>query len=1054
MDLDSTDADDITLSLPEKKNVHDDGQLKPTKVSTTAQPAPATLQDLTDRALRFLATANSETLGACLVGLGAVAYLVLGRVGLVLIGVVAGIVLHATWESSIDERAGDGALEGEKRRRRELGLDVISRVLDWRENAGSRDGGDSDEDGIRQVKLYAGDTLDYSTFRPKTQAALNAFTDAVIRDYVNWWYTPILPTELSFPAVCRQTLTAFILSISSHLSRKRPADAFLDFLTNSSSIIIVFLSELSAALSASPNTSAPDAISTYLQLKPDSNLAHVLDDKHQERKLGIIADDILQNYLDHKTYNCAPARVFLKEVLARLILAATIATCSKPEWINGWIVYLYEEGEPDLVSAIDAEVDDSIPENLQNMKDQVVSKEAPKTPVDGTVVAERPAHRRHVSRAEEAMDEAMQEARRLTQLIQEEEAQRERQRQIIGMSSGEDVSESTTQGTATPTSSESDKERQDDSDHAASSEAAIDSSIRPEQDSSPLASGVRQPFTSFDQLVQEPTPTAPLSSPDRARRDVGSLVTLHNAKISIFDDSMPGERSAIKSKPTADYLIQVEPANSHFPGWMTARKYADFETLHEVLRRISVVTGADFTKAHTSLPSWKSQTKASLREELERYLHDAVRFQSLAESEAMKRFLEKEQDSVKSPTAANKGFPALGWPTPTAFDAMGKGMMDVLTKAPKEVAGGGKALLGGVTSVLAGKKTFPSPVSISRSSTAVPPVMADGYTGSMRYGRESQESLHSTSVAPKQPQPKPVLERQSSATAEANIDLKSRPSFSSRPSDVQRTSDQRSRSPPKPSEQASTSTGGVVFNLPPLPTDIPDNYRSPHRTTRIERQSSSDVLDARASPTRSSRPSTDSNRPLPKSPQPTTTMTEHTEQPETPSVKSKPKPPITEQETQVAIELLFAVITELYTLSSAWNIRRTLLTAAKTFLLRPGNPQLGAIRLLLQESLIDANTSDVGLAAHILKTRENALPTEEELAKWPKALFEDEKEALRVKARRLLVEKGIPQALTSVMGQAASSEALGKVFDCLQVERVAKGLVFGLVLQGVRAVAQ
>ncbi|KAK4974801.1 hypothetical protein LTR28_009879 [Elasticomyces elasticus] len=1051
MDLESTDTDDTALSLPGKQDVQDDGQQEPTKVSTTAHPAPATLQDLTDRALRFLSTASSETLGACLVGLGAVAYVVLGRVGLVLIGVVAGVVLHATWESSIDERRGDGAPEGEKRRRRVLGLDVIRRVLDWREDAGSKDGEDSDEDAIRQVKLYAGDTLDYSTFRPKTQAALNAFTDAVD----SWWYSPILPTELSFPAVCRQTLTAFILSISSHLSRKRPADAFLDFLTNSSSIIVVFLSELSAALSASPNTSAPDAISTYLQLKSDSNLAHVLDDKHQERKLGIIADDILQNYLDHKTYNCAPARVFLKEVLARLILAATIATCSKPEWINGWIVYLYEEGEPDLVSAIDAEVDASIPENLQNMKDQVVSTEAPQTPVDGTVVVERPAHRRHVSRAEEAMDEAMQEARRLTQLIQEEEAQRERQRQIIGVSSGEDVSESTTQGTATPKSSESDKERQDDSDHAVSSEAAIDSSIRPEQDSSPLASAVRQPFTSFDQLIQEPTPTTPLSSPERVRREAASLVTLHNVKISIFDDSMPGERSSIKSKPTADYLIQIEPADSHFPGWMTARKYADFETLHEVLRRISVVTGADFTKAHTLLPSWKTQTKASLREELERYLYDAVRFQSLAESEAMKRFLEKEQDSVKSPTAANKSFPALGWPTPTAFDAMSKGMMDVLTKAPKEVAGGGKAFLGGVTSVLAGKKAFPSPVSISRSSTAVPPVMADGYTGSTRYGRESQESLHSTTIAPKHPQPKPVLERQLSATTEVRVDLKPRPSFTSRSSDIQRTSDQRSRSPPKPSEQASPiSTGGVVFNLPPLPTDIPDDYRSPHRTTRIERQSSSDILDARASPTRSLRPSTDSNRPLPKSPQPTTTMTEQTEQPDTPSVKSKPKPPITEQETQVAIELLFAVITELYTLSSAWNIRRTLLTAAKTFLLRPGNPQLGGIRLLLQESLIDANTSDVGLAAHILKTRENALPTEEELAKWPKALSEDEKEALRVKARRLLVEKGIPQALTSVMGQAASSEALGKVFDCLQVERVAKGLVFGLVLQGVRAVAQ
>ena len=46
----------------------------------------------------------------------------------------------------------------------------------------------------------------------------------------------------------------------------------------------------------------------------------------------------------------------------------------------------------------------------------------------------------------------------------------------------------------------------------------------------------------------------------------------------------------------------------------------------------------------------------------------------------------------------------------------------------------------------------------------------------------------------------------------------------------------------------------------------------------------------------------------------------------------------------------------------------------------------------------------------------------------------------------------MPQALTSVMGAAASGEALGRVFDALQYEEVARGLMFALILQGVRAV--
>lgn len=156
----------------------------------------------------------------------------------------------------------------------------------------------------------------------------------------------------------------------------------------------------------------------------------------------------------------------------------------------------------------------------------------------------------------------------------------------------------------------------------------------------------------------------------------------------------------------------------------------------------------------------------------------------------------------------------------------------------------------------------------------------------------------------------------------------------------------------------------------------------------------------------------------------------------------------------MAVELFFATINELYTLSSAWTLRLTLLNAAKSFLLRPGNPNLEAIRVLLQTTMIDANTSDIGIATHLTKLRENALPTEAELKAWPPPPSDEAKERMRQKARKLLVEKGMPQALTSVMGAAASGEALGRVFDCLQVPEVARGLVFALILQGVRAVTQ
>ena len=161
---------------------------------------------------------------------------------------------------------------------------------------------------------------------------------------------------------------------------------------------------------------------------------------------------------------------------------------------------------------------------------------------------------------------------------------------------------------------------------------------------------------------------------------------------------------------------------------------------------------------------------------------------------------------------------------------------------------------------------------------------------------------------------------------------------------------------------------------------------------------------------------------------------------------------ITHEETQVAVELIFAVINELYTLSSAWNIRRTLLNAAKSYILRPGNPNLETIRDLLQNSMIDANTSDEAIGLYLMKLRENALPTKSELDSWPASPSEIEKERLREKARRVLVQRGLPQALTSVMGAAASREALEKVFDCLQIHSVARGFVFSILLQALRAI--
>ena len=153
-------------------------------VVTSAYSATTQLQIITDRALQFLSHASNETIGACLVGLGATTYLVLGRVGLMLIGLVGGIALHASWDAHGEtDRA--AAREKEQKKKRELGLEVVQRVFQWKSET-PFNGDDSDEEELQLKAAVPRKKLDFSTFQPQTAVALTAFTDAIIQDYVKY----------------------------------------------------------------------------------------------------------------------------------------------------------------------------------------------------------------------------------------------------------------------------------------------------------------------------------------------------------------------------------------------------------------------------------------------------------------------------------------------------------------------------------------------------------------------------------------------------------------------------------------------------------------------------------------------------------------------------------------------------------------------------------------------------------------------------------------------------------------------------------------------------
>ncbi|OTB09143.1 hypothetical protein M426DRAFT_316434 [Hypoxylon sp. CI-4A] len=1046
-------------SSPEPSEVvsrSDDLQSFPTSPKKTdTSTSSNTQQEIVTKAFQFLSTASPGTLGAIAIGLAAVTYFILGQIGLVLIGAVGGITLFTSWESRHPEVS--RAVRGER------GYDFLDRILDTTTPAKSHI--QSEQDDEKDAEALA---RTFDDFQPETRQALNGLVDAVIRDYVDWWYNPIIPSDKSFPLSCRRVFVKFVLSISNQLSRKRPADAFVDFLTHTCSIIIVFLSEMASAYSELPsdtNLTAADAIYNYLASNTEAPLANLLNQRQQGGKFKMVAEDLL-GFLDRSAYECDPARVFLREILSTIILEGTLQTCSKAEWINAWIVYLLESGETDLSQAIDDAIQDQkafgdVDGNVGNIglsrgnrnsyeMDRARRKEA--------------THKKQLSKADEEMERAMEEMKRLNAMIAEADKSKklpnesrtdaprlldsalEKNAKELGLKIDEKSNGAPSENTSREARSNKIRDTEEPHKSPISPQSPTDMSSH---NSSPSGQGGQHTrrFTSFDQIV----PPA-RDEPDENESRNPPPLTLHNATVTIHDDA-GNDKGRLRGRPTWEYLIQIEPAASYYSGWMIMKTYAHFESLHESLRRIATISGsAAFLEAFAVFPSWKIHTRSSLRGEIERYMRTACSEKALAESEAFKRFLDKSQETRAS---NNRGF---------SFESVGKGMLDVIQNAPKGALDSGKVVVGGVTGVFgniglgprkstnsslseiqtkeASKTQSPSssrPLSMSAlpRMDSVSSITGSGISrDSLDSQRSSVVSVQPGKIAPMDRRQSGQVDSEQDSLHPARADRWERSSVSGASSRVHSRASSAAalRSPLRsPSELSFTN-----IKLPPPPDEIADDYGSP-TSTRLSVDGISRYI---ATPNGTSPTRSLGSIPQEKPAQGNETVRRPTKQ----------YAPLSEQETRVAVELLFAVINELYTLSSAWNIRRTLLTAAKSFLLRPGNPSLASIQSLVQESVLEANTSDAGIATHLRKLRENSLPTEEERKAWPNELTTEEKEELRVKARKLFIQSGVPAALMGIMGQSATSEALGRVFDCLQIEEVARGLFFGIMLQAVRVV--
>ncbi|WEW55588.1 hypothetical protein PRK78_001019 [Emydomyces testavorans] len=829
-----------------------------------------------------------------------------------------------------------------------------------------------------------------------------------------------------------------------YLGRKRPAELFLQFVMSSSSIMIVFLSEMSVAVgSANADcASMADIINAYLKEHPESGLGNILSVEQQQKKLNIMADELLKKFLDSKAYDCEPVRIFLREIITGVVFEFTIKTCSAPEYINGWIVHLLEEGEPELMNAIDAGLD---------ALDQVSSTDLEPASTEDLLTSGFPDSR--AVTMEVSADGPQRNTVKLPLTRSESAAERSTDDKIMA-----DLRNPKLYSTATPVQGRYEGESPCNGIETScrttpSEKPAIPSNSDRRTHSSALeprnsatVEGMSASLDSIDDChVSEPSNESPISSQVdpliTATETVTSMPTatrFHNASISILDDGLPGDDGILRTKPPTEYLLQIEPKSSHLTGWMIARKYADFELLHETLRRISVISGVtEFSKQHSELPRWKNRKSRELRELLEKYVQDALHHECLAECEGMKRFLEK---SLATGSQSGSGSTKMGFAfrNPAVLETMGKGVLGVISTAPKGVAEGSKAVLGGVSGIFgsstAGTKRAGGKSSISRSRSGSRRAAAShtrSATAELPNTRVSGTELdgHEDIFQPSPWEPTHIADEASAVHS---------PSHS--PIEVRANS-------LKETETGSLSSGRISDSNDSVPNilteSVPEEKECIHRS-----QSDGSILMSRCDPN-SNETSTSHSRS--QYPELCTTVQED----KTAHSESSTHAALSEEEAIMAVELLFAVVNEIYGLSSAWKLRKRLLHAAKNFLLRPGNPNLEAIRRLIQDSIIEKNTTHEALASYVNVLGESCFPAQKnDEPRTSPTLAERDQEKLRARARSLLITNGMPTALVSCMGTNATGEALGRIFDSLQIESVSRGFVCAVLLQTLKVMVQ
>ncbi|KAK6355047.1 hypothetical protein TWF696_004173 [Orbilia brochopaga] len=1008
-----------------------------------------------DKLLVEISIASDKSLIYGLSVLAVIMSVLLGKIGLLIVGTILGAILHA----SIQNKGGTGYSKKPKIRDR---------------------GSDEEEKETKKLVKQDDSHADFSSLNPKIASALDELCNAIVKDCINSWYTNIIPDDSSFPATCHQHLTQSFLRVSNRLGEKRPAEIFISTVANMSETVIIFMQELSQALNSTRDIKT--GIQTYIRKNRDSSLSIMLNRGYQRRELGYCAKEIVEQYAPEDLKVCEPVVMFLRHVLRSTVLSNMVEKFSDPEFINEWIIYLFEykestgpskEGVGAVLQAFDRSVAGAAQTSLPAVSTIATSDPefAAQSPPGSSIKEEFDAVAQALGEtvgkdAQRALPRVSTAILPDTQFMTQSPTQSPIRSQPQSLSQSPTVrkenlptfpaqtngvngthhhSESVQYESIPNGKTSLDGRRSLDSTSDGRNQSRTQSRTQSQNQSpvdvqshSPLGGSLKRNSSNASSRVSlsemSMTPYKTSSESSRSGLDNGEHskrvgVNLLNARVTVLDTGPAfNPPRVLKSKPKTPFMIQIEPLDA--AGWIVMKNYQDFEVLHDTLIKLAGPTGSTKYKlAYTEgLPSWKERTVDELVALLELFLRIALSEEGLAGSETLYKWFQKDEvrrEREKQERIENSVF----WRSGAQIENMGKNVLGAITKAPQSASEGGKAFLGGIKKALTSQTPVQTPGAERENGRSPFAFIKQNISRSTLIGGDDSTISEKSSIS---------LDRDDASITGSQAPTQNRGRFSLR-IDFPRSFTIGDSNPPLPPRRSASATRSKTSSYQPL--NGADDSQLARPPSLLEEQ-----VDGTGEATLTFDPADPQFNGI-SLPPPPSEIDNVTAASTTAAYEG-----ISEQETQIVLEIMFSIINELYGLSTAWMIRRSFLNIAKSVMLLPGNSTLSNMRNMIQADVLEANTSPEAISDYVRQVRKNSLPTAAESEEWEKThtpRTAEEKEELRRRARKVLSES-LPQGLTALLGVNQTKEALSQLFDALQERDVARGLWTSLLAKAVQ----